>query len=95
MHLVPPGDLDRIAAGTDRFWIGDGLAGADVEFPAVPGAAQDFAAAGVFVGAGLGGFDQAGGQAEAQTAALVRAAIEQAEILAVEVEDADACGRGR
>src|SRR5206468_12951524 len=66
-----------------------GLAGADVELPAVPRAAQDLALARVDVFPRLGRLQQPGQHAVAQAAALMRAAVEQAEILAADVEDRD------
>src|SRR5580658_7194264 len=88
-HLAALGDLHRIAARADRVRVGNRMTCADVEFPAVPGAPQDLTPAGVDVIAGLPRLDQAGDEAAAQAAALMRATVEQAEIFAVEVEDSD------
>src|SRR5262249_24848208 len=41
-------DIDRIGLHAEAARIAIGLAGADVEFPAVPGAADDLAKLGVF-----------------------------------------------
>ena len=65
------------------------LARAHVEFPPVPGAAQNFAGAGVFVMARLMRLDQAGQDAFAHRPALVRAAVEQPVEFAVQVENRD------
>ncbi len=55
----------------------------------MPGAANDFAGALIGDLAWLIGCDVAGYDAIAQPAALVRAAIEQANVITVEVEDDD------
>src|SRR5919106_6924620 len=100
-HLEGLGDigpLDDAAARLDAAGIAPcpgaggvapGLAGAEIELPAVPGAADDLAAAVIAVAAGLVGFDQADQLAAAKAAALMRAAIEQREVLALDVEDDD------
>src|SRR3954453_20600959 len=41
-------DIDRIGAGAKALGVAVGLSGADIEFPAVPGAADDLAQLGVF-----------------------------------------------
>src|SRR5882724_7707015 len=48
-------DIDRIGTRAKAFGVAIGLAGADVEFPAMPWAADDFAEFGVFDLAGIGG----------------------------------------
>ena len=65
------------------------LPGADVELPAVPGAAQDFALAGVADVAGEIGFGKPDQRAFAERRALVRTAIEQAKEFALHIEDGD------
>ena len=82
-------DFDLVAADADFGGVEPGLAGADVEFPAVPGAADDLALAAVFVLAGGAGGDEAGELADAERAALVGAAVAEGEVFAAEVEDAD------
>src|SRR5580700_7020684 len=94
-HLAALGDLHRIAARADGVRVGNRMTCADVEFPAVPGAPQDLAAARVDVIAGFPRLDQAGDEAAAQAAALMRATVEQAEILAVEVENSDSAAAHR
>src|SRR5918997_291954 len=66
-----------------------GLAGADVELPGVPRAADHLAAPLVAVHAGLGRGDVARDDPVAEAAALVRAAVGEREELAAEVEDDD------
>jgi hypothetical protein len=66
-----------------------GLAGADVELPAMPGAADDLTQLGVLDVAGIARLRQPDQRALAQRCALMRAAIEQAEIFALDVEDRD------
>src|ERR1051326_7992193 len=61
----------------------------DVEFPAVPGTAQDLAVAAVPIDPWLGGFDETDQSSLGKIAALMRAAVEQGEQFAVDVEDHD------
>src|SRR5262249_11526379 len=82
-------DRDREAAGADALGLAPGLAGADVEFPAMPGAAQELAAPRIAVVAGHRRFDQRGDRALAEAAALMRAAVEQPVEFTLEVEDDD------
>ena len=82
-------DIDRVSAGAKAFGVAVRLAGADVEFPAVPGAAEDFAEPGVFDLAGIGGLREPDQRPFAQGRALMRAAVQQAEELAVDVEHRD------
>ena len=82
-------DMDRIGLDPKPAGIAVGLAGADVELPAVPGAADDFAEPGVFDGAGIGRLRKSDQRPLAQRRALVRAAVQQAEELALDVEDRD------
>src|SRR3954468_9199200 len=76
--------LDAKAAG-----IAVGLPGADVELPAVPGTANDLAQPGVFDLARIFRLRQSDQRPLTQRGALMRAAIEQAEILALDVEHSD------
>src|ERR1700749_543304 len=75
-------DRDRERADLEALRIAPGLAGAHVELPAVPGAAQEFADARALVDSGLrrGQARHAGGLL--QRRALMRTAIEQREELA-------------
>src|ERR1051325_7562039 len=73
---------DAEAARLDLVRIAPGLAGADVELPGMPRAADDLAAADVVVMAGLVGQHQAGEIALAQAAAAMRTAVRQREELA-------------
>src|SRR3954447_15458606 len=79
-------DRDAEAARLDLVGIAPGLAGADVELPGVPGAADDLPAAGGIVLAGPLGQDEPGEIAFAEAAAAMRAAVAQREKFAVEVE---------
>src|SRR5260370_39837984 len=91
-HVRPPGqrlgvfDDDRIGPYLDALRIEPGLAGAHIEFPAVPGAAQEFADPRALIDSGLrrGQSRDAGGLVERR--AFVRATIEQREELAVDME---------
>jgi hypothetical protein len=65
------------------------LAGADVELPAVPGAADDLVLPPVDEVASLRRTGGSGNRPFAQTRAAVRADIEQGIIAALDVEDAD------
>ena len=82
-------DRDRIGAHFHPLRIEIGLPVAHVEFPAVPRAAQQFADARALVDTGLrrGQPRDAGGLL--QRRALMRAAIEQREELAIDVEHDD------
>src|SRR5262249_15757675 len=82
-------DLHREGACMHAVRVAPGLAGADVELPAVPRTAQHFALARQPVFPRRGRLQPAEQRATAQRRALVRAAIEQCEELAVDVEDAD------
>src|SRR5258708_24310724 len=91
-HVRPLGkrlavfDDDRIGPYLDALWIEPGLAGAHVELPAMPGAAQEFADPRALIDSGLrrGQSRDAGGLVERR--AFVRAAIKQREELAVDIE---------
>src|ERR1700761_1954372 len=82
-------DIDRISLHPKAFWVAIGLAGADVELPAMPGAAQDFAEPGVFDLTGIGRLRKPDQRSFAERRALMRAAVHQAEELALDVEDRD------
>src|ERR1700749_1234042 len=79
-------DRDRERADLEALRIAPGLAGAHVELPAVPGATQEFADARALVDSGLrrGQTRDAGRLFEWRT--LMRAAIEQREEIAVDME---------
>src|SRR3954468_17737333 len=76
--------LDAKAAG-----IAVGLPGADVELPAVPGAADDLSLPGVFDLTRIFRLRQPDQRPLAQRGALMRAPIEQPEIFALDVEHRD------
>src|SRR6186713_2136578 len=63
-------DGRRIGPRAETFWIAIGLSGADVEFPAMPGAADDLAEFGVFDLAGITGRCEPDQRALAQRCAL-------------------------
>src|SRR5579883_1307811 len=65
------------------------LAGAQVELPAVPWAADDLAAARIAIAARLARLDEAGQAPLVQATALVRALVAEREKLAFDVEDHD------
>src|ERR1700719_3331475 len=77
---LPRPDARRIAPG---------FAGAYVELPTVPWAADDLALPRIAVLAGLFGLDQSGQAPFAQAAALMRAAVGEREELALDVEHCD------
>src|ERR1700751_2082089 len=79
-------DGDAIAARLHTVGIAPGLPGADVEFPAMPGTVDHLAAAGEVVLAGHGCYQPADDRAPAQGAPLVRAAVDQREIFAPDIE---------
>ena len=81
-------DMRGIGFDAKAFGVAIGLAGADVELPAVPGAAQDLAQSGIDH-SGLGGLRKPDQWSFAQGGALVRAAVHQAEEFALDVEDRD------
>src|SRR6516164_8949824 len=58
-HALTLGDLHRVGPHLDAVRLAVRLAGADVEFPAMPGAADDLALARVAVASRLVRFDQA------------------------------------
>src|SRR5271156_1521770 len=68
-------DVDLEVAQLDAAGIAPRLAGADVVFPGMPGAADHLASAAVAVFAGHLGFHEAGDDALRQRATLVRAAV--------------------
>src|SRR5262245_51211031 len=82
-------DLHGVAAGANAGGIAPRLAGPDVEFPAVPGAADDLARAGVAIVAGPVRFHEPGLLALKQAAAAVRAAVVEGEELAAQIEHDD------
>src|SRR5690348_9681946 len=72
-------DIDGIGFYAEAARIAVGLARADVELPAVPGAADDFPELRVLDLAGVAGLRQTDQRTLAKSRALMRAAIEQAE----------------
>src|SRR6266568_6590958 len=81
--------MGRIGLGAKAAGIAVGLPGTDIELPAVPGTADDLPLPGVFDLAGVVRLRQSDQRPLAQRGALMRAAIEQAEILALDVEHRD------
>src|SRR5438045_6734759 len=81
--------MRRIGLDAEAAGVAVGLAGADVELPAVPGAANDLAEFGVFDLARILRLREPDQRALAQRRALMRATVHQAEILALDVEDRD------
>src|SRR6516165_4953715 len=63
-------DIDGIGLHAEAAGIAIGLAGADVELPAMPGAADDLAEPGVFDRAGIGGLREPDQRTFAQRRAL-------------------------
>ena len=82
-------DMGRVRLHAEAAGVAVGLAGTDVELPAVPGAADDLAEFGIFDLAGVARLREPDQRALAQRRALMRAAVHQAEILALDVEDRD------
>src|SRR3954467_8525542 len=82
-------DLDGVTAEIDLGRIAKTLAGANVEFPAMPGAANNLAGAGVVVLTRFVRFNQSGHQPLAHRAALVRASVEQPVEVTIKVEHRD------
>src|SRR5262245_12291644 len=92
------GSLDQFGTGLHRHGIlpdaqagrvAPGLAGADIELPAMPGAIHHFAAARSAVVTRLARLHEAGLDAEMEAAAPVRATIVERKELAAEVEHHD------
>src|SRR5580704_9898973 len=88
-QLLAALDCDRIGSYLDPLRIEPGLAGAHVEFPAVPGAAQQLADAGALVDAGLRRRQPRHACRLVERRALVRAAVEQRKELAVDMKHDD------
>src|SRR5712672_2339258 len=72
-HACAGLDVDRIGLGAKSLGVAIGLAGADIEFPAVPGAADDFAEPGIFDLAWIGRLREPDQRSFAQRRALMRA----------------------
>src|SRR5688500_18509758 len=70
-------------------WIAQKLAGADVEFPAVPGAADDLGLAAVDDLPAVGRAGRPGYRALAERGAAMRADVEKRVIASLHIEDAD------
>jgi hypothetical protein len=69
-------------------------AGAAVELPGMPGAAQDLPFAAIGVVAGAVAFDQAGQHAGRKAAAAMRAAVVDREVFSLDVDDDDGAFAG-
>src|SRR5438128_345434 len=82
-------DSDFVGADAGAVGLADGAAGGEVEFPAVPGAAEDLAVARPQVLAGGGGQGHSLDAAQAERAALVGTTVPQGVEGTVDVEDAD------
>src|SRR6266403_1774909 len=80
---------NRIGPHLEAIRIEPGLPGAHVELPAMPGAAQQFADAGTLVDAGLRRGQPRHARRLVERRAGVRAAVEQREELAIDVEHDD------
>src|SRR5215510_983241 len=80
---------DRILPHAQAGGIAPRLAGTDVKFPAVPGAFHHLSRTRITVVARHLGFDEAGLDAEGETAAAMRAAIVESEEIAGEIEHHD------
>src|ERR1700756_534504 len=82
-------DIHRIRLHAEAARIAVALAGTDVELPAVPGAAEDFARPRVFDLAGIFGLRKTKQRAFAEIGTLMRATIQEAEKFALDIEDRD------
>jgi len=82
-------DAHLIAADARPCRVEPGLPRPDIEFPAVPRAAEYFPRPAVRVLAGQGRLQETRQTPDAERAGLVRAAIPQREELPADVEDAD------
>src|SRR5262249_52899571 len=85
---------DLELAGLHRLGVAPGLAGADVELPAVPRAANELAGLRDLVGSSPVRSSQDHDHAPAQLGAHVRAAVGDGEVLSVDVEQADLAAHG-
>src|SRR5712671_716672 len=88
-HARPRLDIGGIGFCAKPFGVAVGLAGADIEFPAVPGAADDFAWPGIFDLTGIGRLREPDQRPFAQRSTLMRAAVQQAEEFALDIEHRD------
>src|SRR5690348_6284481 len=80
-------DVDGIGAGAKALRLAPGLAGTDIEFPAVPGTADDFAQTRIFYLAGIGRLREPDQRALTQGGTLMRAAVQETEEFTLDVED--------
>src|SRR5262245_63652492 len=80
---------DRILPHADTGRVAPGLAGTDVELPAMPRALHHLAGARIAVVAGLPGFHQSGLDPEREAAAAMRAAIVEGEEVTGQIEHHD------
>src|SRR5262249_36057246 len=78
-----------VSLRADTFGIAIGLAGGDIEFPAVPRATDELARAHRFIVTRLVRANQARNNPRAKAAALMRTAVKHAKKFAVQVEDRD------
>src|SRR5260364_240887 len=89
-HEVPAGlALDVVVAQPRGAWVAPGLAGGELELPAVPGAAQEFPVAFEAIVAGTRGLRDAGDDAGADPRAAMRTAVQQRMQPSVDVEQCD------
>src|SRR6202012_5269810 len=79
--------LDRIRPRLDFIGGAVRFAGPDIEFPAVPWAADDLSPTAIAVATGSARFDETGDRTLTETSALMRAAIEHSEKVPTEIED--------
>src|SRR3954451_3803035 len=82
-------DMRGISLHAEAARVAVGLAGADVELPAMPGAANDLAELGIFDLARILRLREPDQGSLAQRSALMRAAVHQAEIFTLDVENCD------
>src|SRR3569832_2649024 len=80
-NSLPWLDVHREGTGTGLDDAAERPSSLDVELPAVPGAADDLAFARVGVVARIGGLQEAGHCASGETATIVRALVEQGEVV--------------
>src|SRR5437870_1466887 len=93
-QLRPCPHRDRKLPNAHPTRIAPGLAGADVELPAVPGTFHHLAGARITIFPGRPGFHEAGLDAVKKAAAAVRAAVGEREKFAIEVEHHDGAAAG-
>jgi hypothetical protein len=89
LQFLAARDRDRIGTDLESFRIEPGLAVAHVELPAVPGTAQHFADARTLIDAGLRRGQPRHAGRLVQRRALMRAAVQECEELAIDMEHDD------